>query len=125
MGGGGRGMRIVRTMGELKDGSRARRPRRSRRSATGACSWSSTSRLGHIEVQILADGHGNVVHLPARCSVQRRHQKVVELAPAPILDPVLRQTLHDDAVRLAKHVNYRNAGTVEFMVDKEISLLPR
>jgi pyruvate carboxylase len=74
----------------------------------------------HIEVQILADGHGNVVHLAERdCSVQRRHQKVVELAPAAFLDDDLRQTLHADAVRLCKHVNYRNAGTVEFMVDKE------
>ena len=74
----------------------------------------------HIEVQILADGEGNVVHLAERdCSVQRRHQKVVELAPAAFLDDDLRKTLHDDAVRLAKHINYRNAGTVEFMVDKE------
>ena len=74
----------------------------------------------HIEVQILADNYGNVVHLGERdCSVQRRHQKVVELAPAPNLDPVLRDTLCNDAIKLAKHVNYRNAGTVEFMVDKE------
>ena len=73
----------------------------------------------HIEVRV-ADGEGNVVHLAERdCSVQRRHQKVVELAPAAYLDDELRKTLHDDAVRLAKHVNYRNAGTVEFMVDKE------
>ena len=121
MGGGGRGMRIVRTMGELKDAFT--------RASSEALAAFGDGRMfleryveapRHIEVQILADGHGNVVHLHERdCSVQRRHQKVVELAPAPILDPALRQTLHDDAVRLAKHVNYRNAGTVEFMVDKE------
>ena len=74
----------------------------------------------HIEVQSLADNYGNGVLLGERdCSGQRRHQKVVELAPAPNLDPVLRQRLFDDAVALAKHVNYRNAGTVEFMVDKQ------
>ena len=73
----------------------------------------------HIEIQILADGYGNVVHLYERdCSVQRRHQKVVEMAPAFGLDPVVKQALYDDAVKLARHVGYRNAGTVEFMVDK-------
>ena len=121
MGGGGRGMRIVRTMGELREAFT--------RASSEALSAFGDGRMfleryveapRHIEVQILADGHGNVVHLHERdCSVQRRHQKVVELAPAPILDQALRKTLHDDAVRLAKHVNYRNAGTVEFMVDKE------
>jgi pyruvate carboxylase len=73
----------------------------------------------HIEVQILGDKYGNVVHLFERdCSVQRRHQKVVEIAPAPYLDPVLRQKILDSAVRLCKSVNYQNAGTVEFLVDK-------
>ena len=62
---------------------------------------------------------GNVVHLYERdCSVQRRHQKVVEIAPAPNLDPVIRQKMTDDAVRLAKHVGYENAGTVEFLLDE-------
>ncbi len=72
----------------------------------------------HIEVQILADGDGNVIHLFERdCSVQRRHQKVVEIAPAPNLDPELRARMCDDAVRFAKEIGYRNAGTVEFLLD--------
>ena len=120
-GGGGRGMRVVRTMSEL--------PEAFTRASSEALAAFGDGRMfleryveapRHIEVQILADGEGNVVHLAERdCSVQRRHQKVVELAPAAYLDDELRKTLHDDAVRLAKHVNYRNAGTVEFMVDKE------
>ncbi|XP_014748525.1 PREDICTED: pyruvate carboxylase, mitochondrial [Sturnus vulgaris] len=73
----------------------------------------------HIEVQILGDSHGNVVHLYERdCSVQRRHQKVVEIAPAARLPPELRARLADDAVRLARQVGYENAGTVEFLVDQ-------
>ncbi|MBA2953944.1 pyruvate carboxylase [Nocardioides sp. MAH-18] len=72
----------------------------------------------HIEVQILADGAGNVIHLFERdCSVQRRHQKVVEIAPAPNLDPELRDRICADAVRFAKEIGYRNAGTVEFLLD--------
>lgn len=72
----------------------------------------------HIEVQILADGQGNVIHLFERdCSVQRRHQKVVEIAPAPNLDPELRDRMCADAVRFAQEIGYRNAGTVEFLLD--------
>lgn len=74
----------------------------------------------HIEVQILADGHGDVIHLFERdCSVQRRHQKVVELAPAPNLDPAIRDRICADAVSFARHIGYRNAGTVEFLLDPE------
>ena len=70
-------------------------------------------------MQVLADSHGNAVHLYERdCSVQRRHQKVVEIAPAPNLDDAIRQKLFADAIKIAKKVNYVNAGTVEFMVDK-------
>src|SRR5690349_16441652 len=72
----------------------------------------------HIEVQILADGEGSVIHLYERdCSVQRRHQKVVEIAPAPHLDPDLRTRICADAVRFARKIGYTNAGTVEFLVD--------
>lgn len=74
----------------------------------------------HIEVQILADAEGNVMHLFERdCSLQRRHQKVVEIAPAPNLDENIRQALYRDAVAFAKALNYVNAGTVEFLVDTE------
>lgn len=67
----------------------------------------------------LGDSAGEVVHLYERdCSVQRRHQKVVEIAPAPKLDPGIRDKMTNDAVRLAKHVGYENAGTVEFLLDK-------
>ena len=74
----------------------------------------------HIEVQILGDSLGNIVHLFERdCSVQRRHQKVVEVAPATHLPEEVRQGILADAIKLAKSVNYRNAGTAEFLVDQQ------
>ena len=74
----------------------------------------------HIEVQVLGDQHGNVVHLHERdCSVQQRNQKVVEIAPAPRLDPKLRERILDDAIRLARAAEYVNAGTIEFLVAPE------
>ncbi|HEU0287794.1 MAG TPA: biotin carboxylase N-terminal domain-containing protein, partial [Nocardioidaceae bacterium] len=74
----------------------------------------------HIEVQVLGDATGEVLHLYERdCSVQRRHQKVVEIAPAPNLDPALRERICGDAVRFARTIGYQNAGTVEFLVDRE------
>src|SRR3954447_19956334 len=121
-GGGGRGMRKVDEPKDLKD-------------AIDTCMREAEGAFGdptvfieeavvdprHIEVQILADGEGredSVIHLFERdCSVQRRHQKVVEIAPAPHLDPGLRERMCADAVRFAKEIGYRNAGTVEFLLD--------
>ncbi len=75
-------------------------------------------RARHIEVQLLGDEHGNLVHLYERdCSLQRRHQKVVEIAPAPNLDPDLRRRLCDAALAIGRAVRYENAGTVEFLLD--------
>lgn len=74
----------------------------------------------HIEIQVLGDEYGNVVHLYERdCSLQRRYQKVVEFTPAFSVAPEVRQALCDDAVKIARHVGYVNAGTLEFLVDKD------
>ncbi|MBB3041576.1 pyruvate carboxylase [Nocardioides soli] len=120
-GGGGRGMRRVDNPKDLRD-------------AVETCMREAEGAFGdptvfieqavvdprHIEVQILADGAGNVIHLFERdCSVQRRHQKVVEIAPAPNLDPELRDRMCADAVRFAQEIGYRNAGTVEFLLDPQ------
>jgi pyruvate carboxylase len=119
-GGGGRGMRVVRSEPEMDELFQ-------RASNEAAAAFGDGAMFvekfvedpRHIEIQILADNYGNVVHLYERdCSVQRRHQKVVEMAPAPQLDPAIRARLFEDAVKLAKYCGYRNAGTVEFMVDK-------
>ncbi|MEX5269018.1 pyruvate carboxylase [Kocuria sabuli] len=118
-GGGGRGMRRVETPEALPE-------------ALGAAMREADTAFGdptvfleqavlrprHIEVQILADNDGGMVHLFERdCSLQRRHQKVVEIAPAPNLDEGIRQALHRDAVKFAEELGYVNAGTVEFLVD--------
>lgn len=118
-GGGGRGMRRVATVDELPEAITA--ASREAESAFGDARVfleQAVLRPRHIEVQILADGKGNVVHLFERdCSVQRRNQKVVEIAPAPNIDEELRQKLYSDAVNFAKELGYENAGTVEFLVD--------
>ena len=73
----------------------------------------------HIEIQVIGDSHGNILHLGEReCSIQRRHQKVIEEAPSPFLDPKTRAAMGAQAVTLAKTVKYKSAGTVEFIVDK-------
>lgn len=120
-GGGGRGMRVVRDQGELKDSFE-----RAVSEATSSFGNGTVfverflERPKHIEVQLLGDNHGNVVHLYERdCSVQRRHQKVVEIAPAKDLPTATRDAILNDAVKLAKAVSYRNAGTAEFLVDKQ------
>jgi len=120
-GGGGRGMRVVREMHEVEEMFQRASSEAAAAFGNGAMFIEKfIERPRHIEVQILGDRAGNVVHLYERdCSVQRRHQKVVEIAPAPNLDPVVRQRMMDDAVRLARHVGYENAGTVEFLVDEQ------
>jgi len=120
-GGGGRGMRVVRKQEDLKDAFT--------RAASEALNAFGNGTVfverfldkpKHIEVQLLGDSHGNVVHLYERdCSVQRRHQKVVELAPAKDLPRETRDAILGDAVRLAKSANYCNAGTAEFLVDQQ------
>lgn len=120
-GGGGRGMRRVNEPESLHEALEA--AMREAESAFGDSTVileQAVVNPRHIEVQILADGAGNVIHLFERdCSVQRRHQKVVEIAPAPNLDPELRERICSDAVAFAKQIGYVNAGTVEFLVDEQ------
>lgn len=118
-GGGGRGMRRVETPGELPPAiAEASREAASAFGDGRVFLEQAVIRPRHIEVQILADATGETVHLFERdCSVQRRHQKVIEIAPAPNLDPVIRDALHAYAVAFAKSIGYVNAGTVEFLLE--------
>ena len=118
-GGGGRGMRRVAEKQDLRAALvEASREAESAFGDARVFLEQAVLRPRHIEVQILADTFGNVVHLFERdCSVQRRNQKVVEIAPAPLIDEELRQTLYRDAVAFAKTIGYQNAGTVEFLID--------
>ncbi len=118
-GGGGRGMRRVAEKRELPAAlAEASREAESAFGDPRVFLEQAVLRPRHIEVQILADTFGNVVHLFERdCSVQRRNQKVVEIAPAPLIDETLRQTLYRDAIAFAKAIGYQNAGTVEFLID--------
>lgn len=120
-GGGGRGMRVVREQSTLKESfERATSEAKSAFGNGTVFVERFLDKPKHIEVQLLGDNLGNVVHLYERdCSVQRRHQKVVELAPAKDLPVEMRDAILNDAVRLAKSVNYRNAGTAEFLVDSK------
>ncbi|HEY5848958.1 MAG TPA: biotin carboxylase N-terminal domain-containing protein [Microlunatus sp.] len=120
-GGGGKGMRIVRREAELPDAiSAARREAVSAFGDDTLLIETYVERGRHIEVQIIADTHGRVLPLHERdCSVQRRHQKVIEEAPAPTLEPAIRTTIIDAAVSLATAVGYVNAGTVEFLLDSD------
>ena len=120
-GGGGKGMRVAASDDEVRDGFRA--------AAGEARSSFADDRIfiekyieepRHIEIQVLGDAHGNIVHLGEReCSIQRRHQKVIEEAPSPFLDEATREAMGRQAVALARAVNYRSAGTVEFIVDRQ------
>jgi propionyl-CoA carboxylase alpha chain len=120
-GGGGKGMRVVRSDEECREGFRG--------AANEARNSFADDRLflerfidkpRHIEIQVLADAHGNTLHLGEReCSIQRRHQKVIEEAPSPFLDARTRAAMGAQAVALAEAVGYRSAGTVEFIVDPD------
>jgi len=118
-GGGGRGMRKVDDESQLSDLlDEAMREAGSAFGDSRVFLEQAVIRPRHIEVQILADNHGNIIHLHERdCSIQRRNQKVIEIAPAPLLDDELRQMLFVDAVAFAKEIGYQNAGTVEFLID--------
>ncbi|MFM8277907.1 MAG: ATP-grasp domain-containing protein, partial [Cyanobium sp.] len=119
-GGGGRGMRLVNSADQLESLFRAAQGEAEAAFGNpGLYMEKFIDRPRHIEVQVLADRHGNVVHLGERdCSIQRRHQKLLEEAPGPGLDPALRQAMGDAAVRAARHIGYEGAGTVEFLVDR-------
>ncbi|NEO29263.1 MAG: acetyl-CoA carboxylase biotin carboxylase subunit [Symploca sp. SIO3C6] len=119
-GGGGRGMRLVQEESEL---SRLFRAAQGEAEAafgnSGIYLEKFISRPRHIEFQILADSHGNVIHLGERdCSIQRRHQKLLEEAPSPVMTPQLREKMGTAAVRAAQSINYTGAGTVEFLLDQ-------
>jgi propionyl-CoA carboxylase alpha chain len=120
-GGGGKGMRIARNDAEARDGYRsARNEAKSSFADDRVFLEKYVEQPRHIEIQVLGDAHGHVIHLGEReCSIQRRHQKVIEEAPSPFLDAKTRAAMGAQAVALAKAVDYRSAGTVEFIVDKD------
>jgi propionyl-CoA carboxylase alpha chain len=119
-GGGGKGMRIAASDDEVIEGFRsAQNEARSSFGDDRIFIEKFVEEPRHIEIQVLADAHGNVVHLGEReCSIQRRHQKVIEEAPSPFLDEATRQAMGEQACALSRAVGYRSAGTVEFIVDK-------
>lgn len=120
-GGGGKGMRIVRKQKELKDAITS-----AEREAEGGFGDKRVfleryiAKSRHIEIQILGDSHGNIIHLGEReCSIQRRHQKVVEESPSPIIDYDLRNKMGEAAIKMASLLKYESAGTVEFLFDEK------
>lgn len=120
MGGGGKGMRLIHNEGEVEEAyNMARSESLSSFGDNTVYLEKFVEEPHHIEFQILGDNHGNAIHLFDReCSIQRRHQKIVEESPSPFLTPELREEMGRCAVRAAKAVNYSGAGTIEFLVDK-------
>jgi propionyl-CoA carboxylase alpha chain len=120
-GGGGKGMRIVNDAADLVEAVAA-----AKREALGGFGDDRVfleryvARSRHVEIQILGDAHGNLVHLGEReCSIQRRHQKIIEESPSPVVDEAMRKAMGDAALRLAGELGYQSAGTVEFLVDDD------
>jgi len=122
-GGGGKGMRIVRDAGNLAELLES--TSREAKSYFGDGTVFIEKYIEeprHIEIQVLGDNYGNVIHLFEReCSIQRRHQKIIEESPSPTLTPEIRRKMGETAVRIAKTIGYNNAGTVEFLVDKDLN----
>src|SRR5688572_4400843 len=120
-GGGGRGMRVAHNDVTLRASLRQAQAEAENAFKDSTVYIEKYVEMGrHVEVQILADAHGNAVHLWERdCSMQRRHQKLVEESPSPVLKQSVRKELCESAVRLVKAAGYTNAGTVEFLVDKK------
>ena len=119
-GGGGKGMRIVNNNNELKDAvAAAKREAKAGFDDERVFIEKYIKKSRHIEIQVLGDQHGNVIHLGEReCSIQRRHQKIIEESPSPKLDDELREQIGNAAVKLAKKIKYQSAGTVEFILDE-------
>jgi acetyl-CoA carboxylase biotin carboxylase subunit len=120
-GGGGRGMRVVRRHDEMEPAMQAASAEALAAFGDGTLYMERfIERARHIEIQVVGDAHGNVVHLGEReCSTQRRHQKLIEEAPSPVIDARLRAELGEAAVNLARRVGYQGAGTVEFVFDED------
>ncbi len=121
MGGGGRGMRVVESADQLDEAlEQARREAGAAFGVPDVFLEKFIRKAKHIEVQLLGDKHGNLIHLFERdCSLQRRHQKIIEIAPAYNLDPTVRDAILDAALKIGRHAHYENAGTVEFLLDTE------
>ena len=122
-GGGGKGMRVAWNEADCRDGfERATNEARSSFGDTRIFIEKYIQQPRHIEIQIMADGHGNVIYLGEReCSIQRRHQKVIEEAPSPFLDEATRQKMGEQSCALARAVDYQSAGTVEFIADADMN----
>jgi propionyl-CoA carboxylase alpha chain len=120
-GGGGKGMRIVQSADDLVESvAAAQREALSGFGDDRVFLERYVARSRHVEIQILGDGHGNIVHLGEReCSIQRRHQKIIEESPSPIVDPAMRAAMGDAALALARAMRYQSAGTIEFLVDDD------